>query len=371
MNRVAAGIPDYAGCFVSLPPFAAGVLSPLGLVREMSNPAGYSPAGGVYSRFPGYGRDGSFAGSSPIGSILTLSGDRWRFQVPFLISPYTGTGVTGVFSLPAGVSFSGAALRVRTPEEEVDTSWFSETLPVAAQDVLFSGLSIYLPFTSGSVSLAGGMSLPEYLPSGGFARGLLHWNTDLCSLSALLSCCSPRYLGLKGTYPKDLVTYALSLSLLPNSPVWFDIDLQRTIKRPPLMPEILRETLEIQGGGIGMSLGEAVCTARLARKVSWNDDGSGHVIRTLYLDTEYDTAAYHGSCELRFRKYDLMDNEIRGRVEVEMEFGVFKGGLVLSHVIGSGLDGKLYCSLNLPLLRMEVSAEPDGTLQCGLGVYQR
>lgn len=365
-----AGVPEYARFTLAFPRVDIGSITAGALVREMSNPAGYSIRSGVYSDTAGYRRDTALARGSPLGAVVSLAGDVWSLQIPVLIHPLPGSGCSAGLSLPGGHRAAAVCLVTRTPEPAADDDWFFPAPEVASQKILHGAAGYAADLSFGSLSFAGGLSRPDYLPAGGFVRALAEGHTDVLSAAALLAYCSDTYIGPQGDFPGIQAAYGASAALQPEDHLFFRLEMMRTLHRLELIPDNARKSRDYTSGEMNLAMGDTVWTACLERKVDWESDGSGHLTDTFTMGLDYTAITGRLAGEVRFREIDGGEYKIRAGLEGRYEIGIIRTSAAVGYGEEEGLSGRLTGGLKTDSLRMELSAGIDGTMRWKMSIHR-
>lgn len=384
LYRGREGVPEYNRFSLSFPlvdtgSIDTGSITRRGLLREMENPAGYTPESGVYSGSSGYYRDNSLSRSSPLGAVGTLKLEQWKIQVPLLFHPAahppglprreTGFFVEGECTSRCTIAATCRLVRIPDPGEA--DSWFLATPEVAGQDMLAAAASLGVDLPGGRVAAAAGYSRPSRLPSGWFARGLAEYTLGLLKLHTLAAGCSGDYLEPGGAFPAQTVNLGVSAYLFHDSPATFFLRLRRVLDRTALLPDVARGVKETVCGGVDVRAEYIRMRVSMERRITWESDGTGHIEETLDVESGYYGDNLRLSAGLGYYALDKDGGELDGRIEAGGAIGDFRGSAVLRLEDEKTPGGTVKATLSGEELKASLSLDSDGSVRFSLGLSPR
>ena len=167
--------PRYPALAISCPWLVCGPMSQEGLLREASNPLGFSAGSDVFAECTGVRLDGSLPAGPPGFLWMPLPGALGFYSLPCS----NGARVCGCFAgiqASAGFRVEGFFSFSKSESEGPGEEWFLSTPVDPGGAIASGGVRLAMDFHGMSLGATAGGSFPESAPSGSFQllRGSLH-----------------------------------------------------------------------------------------------------------------------------------------------------------------------------------------------------
>jgi hypothetical protein len=235
---------------IETPAFLLGSLQLHGLLKELENPAAYSPSSAVLFDTPGFSLDSALSKGRTSGTVIhLLPGQIHLFGAsgpasPPLLGGYATVPMTEACTLSLVTMYGLDAV-----EGGVDT-WFFENPPASEDTLLHTGVQLLFTSRFAEFGYAAGFSAGRFTMPGFFFRTAAAVTLPFLQFRGGITANNPDYRLPNGDFPDVIKAWEGSCTVLPE---WFlspHISYGRTMYRLPVIPvgyQKQKDTLQVGG----------------------------------------------------------------------------------------------------------------------------